>query len=174
MALLKLIGMINAAVWLGSTVFFTFVAGPAFFSEEMRELLKHAFFPGAAAQVLLSRYFVLQYVCAGVALLHLAAERVYSGKQVQRFHAFLLVGISCLSLAGGVWIQPHLREWHQVKYRATSTPAQRRSAAESFQLWHGVSQGANLFVIAGILVYFLGSASPENLPRFLGGTKIRS
>jgi hypothetical protein len=174
MALLRLIGVINAAVWLGSAVFFAFVAGPAFFSPEMKELLKHAYFPGAVAQVLVGRYFALQYVCAGIALLHLVAEWLYAGKPLQRFQSLLLLTISCLSLAGGLWLQPQLKELHQIQYRVTSTSAQRRSAAKSFALWHGISQGTNLIMIAGVLVYFLGSASPEILPRFLGGNKIRS
>ena len=173
MALLKLIGVINAAVWLGSAVCFTFVAGPAFFSSEMKELLKHAYFPGAVAQVVLGRYFVLQCVCAGIAVLHLVGEWLYSGKEVWRFHTVLLLSLACLSLAGGWWLQPRLKELHQVKYRVTSTPAQRLAAARSFDVWHGLSQGANLVMIAGVLVYFLGSASPEILPRFLGGNKIR-
>ena len=174
MALLRWIGVINAAVWLGSLVFFTFVAGPAFFSPEMKDLLKHAYFPGAAAQVVLARYFQMQYFCAAIALLHLAAEWLYTGKPVQRFPSFLLLSLAGLSLASGLWLQPRLNELHQVKYRTTSTPVQRLEAAKSFAVWHGVSQGTNLVAIAGVLVYFLGTASPEILPRALGGTKIRS
>ena len=166
--------MINAGVWLGSLVFFTFVAGPAFFSPALKELLQHAYFPGAAAQVLLARYFHAQYVCAAIALLHLAAERLYSGKPIQRFHSILLLSLACLSLVSGLWMQPRLKELHRVKYRTTSTPVERLEAAKSFALWHGVSQGTNLIAIAGVLVYFLGTASPEILPRCLGGTKIRS
>jgi uncharacterized membrane protein len=173
MAVLKLVGMINAAVWLGSAVFFAFVLGPAFFSPEMNELLKHAYFPGAAAQVVTARYSVLQYVCAGVAVLHLVGEWLYTGKRIQRFQAILLLSLGCLSLASGLWLQPQLKELHQIKYRVTSTPTQRLTAARSFKLWHGVSQGTNLFMITGVLVYFLGNASPDVLPRLLGVNRIR-
>jgi len=173
MALLKLIGVINAAVWLGSAVFFTFVAGPAFFSPAMSEVLKQAYFAGAVAQVVLARYFDLQYVCAAVAWLHLVAQWLYTGKQIRRFQAILLLGLTCLSLAGGLWLQPHLKQLHQTKYRVTSSSTQRLSAARSFSLWHGLAQGTNLILIAGVLVYFLGNASPEILPRVLGGDKVR-
>src|SRR5678816_4102246 len=55
---LRIIAIINAAVWFGSIVFFTFAAGPAFFTDEMIRLLGKAH-AGAAAQLVVHRYFIV-------------------------------------------------------------------------------------------------------------------
>jgi len=36
---LRIIALLNAAVWFGSIIFFTFAAGPAFFTDDMIQLL---------------------------------------------------------------------------------------------------------------------------------------
>ena len=59
---LRFIGMLNAAVWLGAVIFFTFVAAPAFFSQEMLSFLPRSY-AGAAAQVVIKRLFTLHEVC---------------------------------------------------------------------------------------------------------------
>jgi hypothetical protein len=164
---LRFIGVVNAAIWFGSAIFFTFVAGPSFFSEEM----KHFFPPphnGLAAQILLKRYFFLHYCCGGVALVHLILERLYTGRTLERFTSGLLVAILGLSLLGGFWLQPKLSSLHRVAYRGPTTE-QRAEAAESFRAWHGVSQAINLFMTAGLLFYLWRVTSlnhPARVPGF--------
>ena len=86
--ILRLAGLLNAAVWFGGAMFFTWVAAPAVFSPEMKDLLgpkNYPYYSGAVAQIVVARYFVLQYVCGAIALLHLFFEWMFLGKAVQKF-----------------------------------------------------------------------------------------
>jgi len=54
---LRIVGILNAAVWFGAAVFFTFGAGFAPFSAEMKRLLgsnNYPYFSGAIAQILIN------------------------------------------------------------------------------------------------------------------------
>ncbi len=169
---LRLIGMVNAAVWFGSGIFFMAVVAPAIFSPEMLGLIPRPY-AGAAAQVVIQRYFILHYWCGAVALVHLLAEWLYTGKPIQRVTLWLLAVIIGLSLIGGFWLQPRLKQLHLAKYGTQSTPPQREQAGRAFDSWHHVSVGAHLVMTAGLLVYFWQLTGLGGLPRFLGGNKFR-
>ncbi|MFN7140796.1 MAG: DUF4149 domain-containing protein [Limisphaerales bacterium] len=168
---LRFIGVVNAAIWFGSAIFFTFVAGPSFFSEEMQKLIPPPW-NGAAAQILLKRYFFLHYICVGVALLHLLLERLYTGRPFERLTSGVLVAILGFSLLGGLWLQPKLKELHVLKYNRAATAEQRAEAASSFSAWHGVSQGMNLFITAGLFFYLLRVTSLNHPARAPGFRKL--
>src|SRR5436190_8946410 len=104
-AFLRFIGIVNAAVWFGAALFFSFGIAPAFFTPEMKRLFGD-FYCGLIAQAVLERYFVLHYCCGALALVHQLAEWVYLGKALQRFTFGLLLAILTLSLTGGLWFQP--------------------------------------------------------------------
>ena len=163
----------NAAVWFGGAVFFTFAAGPAFFSQAMFNLVGRIY-AGAAAQIVLERYFALQMVCACIALAHLVAEWLYTGKLLSRTTPHLLIGLLSIGLIGGFWLQPKLKALHLEKYGARTQPAQRLEAERSFGLWHGVSQTINLFAMGGLVVYLWQiTQNLEAVPRWPRG-KFRS
>jgi hypothetical protein len=171
---LRLAGAVNAAAWLGAAIFFTFVAGPAFFSDEMLTALnKQRYFAGLAAQVVIKRYFLFHYACGAVAVAHLLSEWIYLGRPIDRIRASLLVGIIALTLFGGVWLQPALRDLHHTIYLG-ATATQREQARKTFRAWHGASQAANLLAAVGLLVYFWRVASPAEASRFSSFTKFRS
>lgn len=165
----------NAAVWFGAAVFFSFVGGPAVFSGDMKALLGAAFpvYSGAIAQVIIARYFILQHVCGAIALLHLLGEWLYTGRPFNRIILWVLVGAFSLGLLGGVVMQPYMKRLHLVKYAVQTTPAQKEQAATSFRLWHGVSQGLNLIVLLGLVYYVWQIANPVAPPRFMPGAKFR-
>jgi hypothetical protein len=162
---LRFIGIANAAVWFGASVFFTLGIGPAFFSEGMLQLLgrPHA---GAAAQIVLERYFLLHQCCGGVALLHLVAESLYLGRRIQRLELGLVLGLFALGLVGGYALQPRLTALHATMYRAAASADERTRAMRSFRLWHGVSQGVNLLVLGGVLTYLVGVTRPPDTTRY--------
>jgi len=62
---LRFVGVVMTAVWFGASSFFTFFVGPAFFSMKMLDMLGVAnvqssrAYVGAAAQIVINRYFVL-------------------------------------------------------------------------------------------------------------------
>ena len=177
--LLRLIGLLNVAVWFGAAAFFTLGVAPAFFSPEMKTLLGEQSYPafsGRLAMVVVSRYFILHYWCGAIALLHQLAERFYLGKPLQRFQFGLLAGICLLSLIGGLWLQPTIRKLHAVKYGRSEyySPAQKGQAARSLALWHGSARVIDLLVLAGLGVYLWRIANPGDTPRFVPASKFRS
>jgi hypothetical protein len=189
---IRFIGVLNAAIWLGSAVFFTFAAAPAFFSTDAKALGIPPFYTGSMAQLVLARYFQVQYVCGLIAVAHLLAEWVYLGRALQRFTFSLLVGLLCLGFAGGLWLQPKLKRLNLVRYSMSETkpnqtnsvtifkpvpiPYEERVAAEkAFRSWHPVSIAFNVVVLAGLLFYFWRVTHPPDDLRFVSTpTKFRS
>jgi len=173
---LRFVGMVNAAVWLGAAVFFTFAGGPAVFSDDMKALLgpnNFPFFSGAIAQVLIARYFRLQLVCGGIAVVHLFAEWLYLGRPMRRAAGYLLAVLLVFSLAGEFWMQPKIKALHHAKY-TNATPQSREDAAHALRIWHGTAQGVNLLLLAGLVVYLWRVAHPEESARFVPAVKLRS
>ncbi len=167
-------GILNAAVWFGAAVFFTFGTGLAPFSPEMKALLgsnNYPYFSGAIAQILIARYFHFQLVCAGIAVLHLLAEWLYLGKYPRKLQAGLLIGICAVTLFGGYVLQPRLKAWHGTKYGVNTRPEIREAANRSFRAWHGVSQVVNLLAVAGLAVYLWRAANPSDPTRFVSAFK---
>ncbi len=156
---LRFVGVTNAAIWLGSLAFFTFGAGPAFFSDEMLRLLGRPY-AGAAAQIVLERYFDLQIICAAVALVHSFAERLYTGKIGGHFSAVILSLLLGISLLGRFVVEPQMKQLHLQMYAVQTTPAQKSAAKRTFGMLHGASQIVNLLVFAGVLVHFWQTAGP--------------
>src|SRR5262249_37578069 len=126
------------------------------------------------AHVLLARYFWWHLACAIVALLHSLVERLYLGRTARGFLTGLLVSLFGLSLIGAFWLTPKLRDLHRTQFLLKETaPGQRAAAAKSFGIWQGVFQGLNVFLIAGVAVYFWRAAHPPDDLRFVGSPKIR-
>ena len=169
--LLRFIGIFNAAVWLGAAIFFTFGAGPAFFSDEMKRMIPPPY-NGVAAQLVIERYFILQYICGAIALLHLFAAKSYLGRKIDRGLFGILFALFSLGLLGGFWLQPKLKNLHALKYFGRSME-QQASAAQSFGMWHGISQLANLFMLVALLYYFWRLIFTENESRTTGWGKVR-
>ncbi len=169
---LRFVGLLNAAVWIGAAVFFTFGAGPAVFSEDMKTLLgprNYPYFSGAIAQVLIARLFALQLICGAIAALHLFAEWLYLGRPMRGFTGYLLVGLLVLGLVGDLGMQPKIKRLHTTKYAVNAAPQTRAAAARSLAIWHGVAQGINLIMLGGLVVYLWRVANPSDAPRFVSG-----
>jgi len=174
---LRIVGLVNAAIWFGAAVFFTFGIGPAVFSPDMRQVLGAANFPyfsGAIAQVLISRYFDLQIVCARVAVFHAFVEWLYLSRPWHRFWTGLLAGLLAASLLGALGFQPQMKKLHRLKYSPAATPVQRVSSASAFKVWHGASQAVNLLVLVGLGLYLWRTANPSNATRFMPPGQLQS
>jgi hypothetical protein len=144
--------------------------GPAFFTPEMTSILP-APYNGAAAQLILKRYFLLQHWCGAIAILHLFAEYLYAGRAIERFWLTLLVLLFAAGLVGGFWLQPKLHQLHIAKYRG-ATVELREEAGQAFGTWHGVSMVINVLMLPGLLFYFWKISSPNRpspLPAYRPG-----
>ena len=162
-------------------MFFTFAAQNTFFSAEVKATGLHPFWPGVMAQLMIGRYFQLQCICAAVAVGHLLAEWVYLGRAMHKATAIILLGLFFTGLAGGLLLQPKMKEYHLIKYgmspgyKPVPMPDQQRLAAQkSFGRWHGAAMAIN-FVVLGCLVFYFWRVThpPDNL-RFVGAAKFRS
>ena len=132
---LRFVGILNAAVWFGAAIFFTFSAGLVPFSQEMKNLLganNYPYFSGAIAQIFIARYFYFQIGCAMIAVVHLLAEWLYLGKHPQKLQVGLLVGLASAVLLGGYWLQPKLKALHATKYGLNTPPRNPRSRRPLF------------------------------------------
>jgi hypothetical protein len=148
---LRLIGLLNAAIWLGGCVFFTLAAAPAIFQPEMKRLFQD-YYTGIIAQFMQQRYFNFQVVCGAIAIAQALLEWVVVRRPRPLLGPVLLAILYALTLSGAFWFQPRLVALHRTKYTASS-PAQREQAATTFRAWHGLSQGINLLAVVGLAVY---------------------
>lgn len=172
-ALLRFVGVVNAAVWLGATVFFLVGAQPAALSQEMQNLFgpkSYPYFSVAVAQLLAARYFHLYLACSIVALLHLMAEWLYLGKYPHRFWLALVFGLCLAGMLQTYWLQPRLAEWHRVQF---TRPDQRENAKRAFGTWQAMAQGLNFVVLGGLFIYLWRVTNPTEPTRFLSA-KLRS
>lgn len=174
--ILRFVGVANAGVWLGGSIFYTVAVAPALGSTDMAGILgakNFPYFSGAISQLMLSSFFHLQLACATVALVHLLVEWLYLGRALRRFWTYLLVTLFWIAVIGSFLLAPKLRELHRGQYLLDAKPAQREAAAKSFRLWTGVHQSLNVFLILGVMIYFWRTAHPPDELRFVGSPKIR-
>jgi hypothetical protein len=167
---LRIIGIVNAAIWFGAGTFFAVGVLPGIFSQDLRHIFGDTAYPyyaGAVALALFKRFFVLQYICGFVALLYLIAEKLYLSRPYASIGTALVVVIFSLGLIGGFWLQPKMEDLRQTMYATTGvTPEQKEKARHSFGVWHGISEMANLLIIGGLLVHLLRVTRPPDSGRY--------
>ena len=167
----------NAAVWLGAVVFFTFGAGPACFSADMKASLgvpSISYFPGAISGVIMSRFYHVTLACGVVALLHFLAEWLYMGRPRRKFSFGLVVALFALTLIGSNAVQPALVGLNRTQYTAKTQPAERESAGKSFRILTAVSVALNIFTICGLVIYVSRVSSPSETLRFVRPVQFHS
>ncbi|MBU6399466.1 MAG: DUF4149 domain-containing protein [Verrucomicrobia bacterium] len=169
---LRLVGIFNAAIWFGAAAFFTFGVGPAFFAPDMINLVGRPR-AGVAVQMILDRYFVVQHWCGVIALVHLVAEWLYTGRPLSKLTLSILVVMLGLGLAGHYGLQPRLNRLHLTMYGLRSTPEQAEQARRSFQTWHGFAQGLNLLMLVGMVYYLWQVSQPPAVSRFLRANRFQ-
>lgn len=176
-ALLRLIGVMNAVVWFGGSLFFTLAVAPTFFTPEVKQVFSEAY-AGWIAQKVLERFFLLQFWCGAIAIVHQLAERVYLGRVLPRPSLYVLAGVVVAGLVGGLWLQPKLKRLHETVYRQElyrqPVPAnQREQARRAFRLWHGLGQGINVLALIGLGYYTWRVMNPPDPTRYISAAKFR-
>jgi hypothetical protein len=169
-AILRFIGIMNAAIWLGGSVYFSFVAGKMPFSAEMQTLLGPESFPyysGAIAQVGVASYFNFHLFCGVVALLHLTVDWLYQGRRNRLLVIGVVVAIFIATLLGAFVFQPKMKLLHKQKYAPNYTQVARDAAAKSFKRWHAVSMTLNLLILGGLVVHTMQMTRPPEIARFV-------
>ncbi len=171
---LRFLGLFNAAVWVGGSVFFSVLAAPVFFTPEIKSLTPPPA-NGLVAQAMLGRYFTLHILCGIVAVVHLLLEWLYSGGRFPKRAIAIVCVLLGLALIGGKFINPKLAVWHQQKYQFklkiegdppmienTEHKAEVvQNAKWKFTVWHGVSQIVNLAMLILLTWRFWRLAQPS-------------
>lgn len=167
----------NAAAWLGMTIFFTFGAAPACFSLDMKTALRlgpgDTYFSGAVAHVIMTRYYHISLACAVIALLHFVAKWLYMGRPSRKFSSGLLICLFGITLLGSNAIRPALGQFNHQRFTAMQ-PADRQAAAKSFRILSAVTEVLNLMVIGGLVVYTWRIANPSDILRFVRPVKFHA
>ncbi len=167
----------NAAVWLGTAIFFTFGAGPACFSTDLKTALGlpagDSYPPGAVEAVIMGRYYHLSLACAVIALLHLLTEWLYMGRPARKFSFGLLAGLFVLAFIGSNLLQPELRDFNRKRYSSTQ-PAAHESSAKSMRIVGIFATAFNVLIIGGLGFYVWRVANPSDTLRFVSPVKFRS
>lgn len=168
-AILRFVGILNAAIWLGGAVYFSFVSGQMPFSGEMKNLLgnSYPYYSGAIAQIGVSKYFSFHLFFCVVALVHLGAEWLYQERRNRKFLLWLVGAMLGLTLLGGYWLQPKLRDLHRTKHAINYPQPARDAAAKSFSRWHALSMTMNLFMLGGLVIYTMHMSRPPEIARFV-------
>jgi hypothetical protein len=155
---------------------FVTVGLPVVFSAEVGRFIQRPLV-GIVAENILARYTVIQYWCAGIALVHLMAAAVFLGRRFSKLTLSILLILTGFALVSGLWLQPKMARLHYTKYWGKVT-ADREEADRSFRRFHGCSQAANLLVITALVIYVLKvtqkPADSDGPPRFSTLRKLRS
>jgi len=168
---LKFVGTLNAAIWLGMTVFHLFGASPALQSDAVRLLLGERYFPyfsGVMAQIVAERFFHWLLACGLLALAHLVGERLYLGRKTQRVGFGMVIGLLAVILCLGLIVQPKQRLWHVQSHAVNATAPQRAASQRELRRWNGYAWALHLVLVAGLGVHFWRLVNPPEEKRFLG------
>lgn len=174
---LRFTGLLNAAIWLGATVFCSTAVRAALNSHDLVNLVGAKYFTpvsGAVAYIIQARLFQLQIACALLAWLHLLGEWLYLGRQPGRGRVALLTGLFTLSLMGSFWLGPQLTRLHHAQHAPGVRVEDRDAAARSFPRWHGMLQTTNVLMIGGVIFYFWRITQTDNALRFVHPVNFRS
>lgn len=145
-------------------------------SRETVALLGEQYFAqvaGGVIQIVFTRLFYLQILCAVVAWLHVLGEWMYLGRIPRRLWRGWLTALLLLGLVGGFWLCPKLTRLQHVRYSPNISPASRTAVQHSFGVWDGVFQVVNVIMIGGIAVYFWRVTTSQDEHRFVSPSKFR-
>ena len=170
---LRFVGVMNAAVWLGGSAFHLFAAAPFFGSEAVRWLLGDLHASGTGL-MLWQRFYLLQYLCMGIAWLHLLAEWVYLGRGVSRFNGWVLSAILCIAVTSHAEMSLAVEKAHWNRRNARVTAEERDRAARVYPLWSGVWTATNAVLGLAVLAFSWRTLTASHGPRFMTQTRFRT
>ena len=145
MIFLQFIHLLSLAVWIGSIVFFSFVAAPAIFKTLPRETA------GDVVGRIFPQYYKLGYVCGIFAL---GTLPLISSGAMER--AICLVLMTVVTFYSAFMMGPKIRRLKNELRETTENIEQKK---RQFSKLHGISMGLNMLVLAtGLILLFLTAA----------------
>ena len=148
--LINYIYLLSLVCWLGSVIFFSFVAAPGIFKTLEREKA------GELVGVIFPRYYFIGYVCGVLALVTLLAGT----NEIPVLQLGLLLGMIACTFFAGMVIGPRARN---LKARIKAEPDNSDALGRTFKSLHGWSVRLNAAVLLMGLVLLWGTAGILNL-----------
>jgi len=167
---LRNLSLLNAGIWLGTAIFMFVVALIIFTDSGIDRLLTEKPEKGLIGQIFFHRFYLLQYIFAGIAALLLFLEWKIGKLDFPKWRFSILLLISTLVLGGGLWLSPKLAGLLQEKYPSyfssqfMATPRRgqlfekAKFAEAEHKRWHRVSEGTYAATMLLLLAYFTATA----------------
>lgn len=172
---LRVVGILNAAVWFGAAVFFTLGAEPALFTRDSQGLLQrsYSYLAFLLSQEVRLQFVYLSLICCGLAWLHLLGHWLYLGQPIRKFSLWLLSLMAALVVFNQGLLQPKLKQLHIASF-VSANPLERQTAQRGFKKWHTTSQTSDWLLVGGLALYLWRMSNPPETMRFFSATKFRS
>jgi uncharacterized membrane protein len=148
---LKYAHLLTMAIWIGSMVFFSFIAAPAIFKTFDRKTA------GEIVGAIFPKYFLLEEVAVALALvtLGLLGSKIGFTGGVKAALAILAV-MGGLVFYSGMVNGPQARSVKAEIYGGTASEERLGELKEAFKKLHGVSMGVNMTtLLLGLVVLYL-------------------
>lgn len=146
--IIRFIHLSSLVVWIGSMVFFSFIAAPGIFKALPRETA------GDVVGEIFPKYWLIGYVCSITLLLTLAYMAAYE-KSVPVIKISLLVLMTIMTFYSGLAVGSKARSI-KAEIKAVEDPAKKESLRTEFKSLHLKSVILNIAVlILGIVFIFL-------------------
>ena len=146
--IIRFIHLSSLVVWIGSIVFFSFIAAPCIFKALPRETA------GDVVGEIFPKYWLIGYICSIAALLTLAYMSAYE-KSVPVIKISLLVLMTLITFYAGLVVGNKAREI-KAEIKAVEDPAKKEFLRTEFKTLHLKSVILNIaLLILGIVFLFL-------------------
>lgn len=155
----------NAAVWFGAAVFFTFLVWPLLASGYFKSIVADERMTFVWLETL-DRFFLLSSYCGAIALFHQAVEWLYTGKAVKRVMLSVTVTLFLLSLFGYYVLEPKMQRHHFAQVTVDVAPDAAKASAKAFGILRGMTHASTFALLGGIGFYLWRLSAPQPGPRF--------
>jgi hypothetical protein len=152
---LKLVLLIVLGFWLGTSIFFSFVAAPELFALAKKQVITREQ-AGDVARALLQKYFITGTIVLTLALVLCALLAFGTGRpRFTRCAIILFTSLVITLFDGFVW-GPKVHETREERRAHPSAKMDKK-----FGKMHAISFGLNVFVIVGTFASFVTIARQE-------------
>ncbi|MBI4377751.1 MAG: DUF4149 domain-containing protein [Nitrospinae bacterium] len=146
--IIRFIHLSSLVVWIGSIVFFSFIAAPGIFKVLPRETA------GEVVGEIFPKYWLIGYICSIAALLTLAYMAAYE-KMIPVIKISLLVLMTIITFFSGLAVGSKARSI-KAEIKAVEEPAKKESLRMEFKSLHLKSVILNIaLLILGAIFLFL-------------------